>query len=86
MQREGFYPPPQGSSTILGVEFSGHVSEVGADVTAWAVSDEVFGLTGGVKIGRTIHNPQADSLHVFRVPMQSILSSRQHISCVNRVT
>ena len=50
-QREGFYPPPQGSSTILGVEFSGHVSEVGAGVTAWAANDEVFGLTGGVRIG-----------------------------------
>ena len=56
MQREGLYPPPPGSSTILGVEFSGHVSEVGADVTAWAVNDEVFGLTGGVRIGSSMHN------------------------------
>lgn len=47
-QREGFYPPPPGSSSILGVEFSGHVSEIGADVSGWQVNDEVLGLAGGV--------------------------------------
>lgn len=47
-QREGFYPPPAGSSSILGVEFSGEVSEVGANVSGWKVEDEVLGLAGGV--------------------------------------
>lgn len=47
-QREGFYPPPPGSSSILGVEFSGHISEVGTDVSGWKVNDEVLGLAGGV--------------------------------------
>ncbi|KAJ7490668.1 quinone oxidoreductase [Mycena latifolia] len=46
-QRQGQYPPPAGSSTILGVEFSGTVSAIGADVTQWKVGDEVLGLTGG---------------------------------------
>ena len=47
-QREGNYPPPPGASSILGVEFSGTISEVGQDVSNWKVGDEVFGLAGGV--------------------------------------
>ncbi|EGN98161.1 hypothetical protein SERLA73DRAFT_183058 [Serpula lacrymans var. lacrymans S7.3] len=46
-QRQGGYPVPPGASTILGVEFSGLVSELGPDVTSWNVGDEVFGLAGG---------------------------------------
>jgi NADPH:quinone reductase-like Zn-dependent oxidoreductase len=49
-QRDGFYPPPAGSSTILGVEFSGHISEIGAEVSGWQINDEVLGLVGGVSI------------------------------------
>jgi NADPH:quinone reductase-like Zn-dependent oxidoreductase len=47
-QRLGGYPAPPGASSILGVEFSGHVVELGEGVTRWAVGDEVFGLAGGV--------------------------------------
>lgn len=50
LQRNGFYPPPEGSSAIMGLEFSGHISEIGADVLGWYVNDEVFGLVGGVSI------------------------------------
>ncbi|KAG5640588.1 hypothetical protein DXG03_008003, partial [Asterophora parasitica] len=48
LQREGLYPPPAGSSSILGVEFSGHISTLGANVSGWKVDDEVLGLAGGV--------------------------------------
>ena len=47
-QREGRYPPPAGSSTVLGVEFSGSIVEVSSDVFEWKVNDEVLGLAGGV--------------------------------------
>jgi NADPH:quinone reductase-like Zn-dependent oxidoreductase len=47
-QREGKYPPPPGSSDILGVEFSGSIAEVSSDVSEWKIDDEVLGLTGGV--------------------------------------
>ncbi|KAI0824012.1 quinone oxidoreductase [Trametes gibbosa] len=48
MQREGRYPLPPGASTILGVEFSGHVVQAGPGVTEWQEGDEVLGLaTGG---------------------------------------
>lgn len=47
-QREGKYPVPPGASQILGVEFSGHVDELGSGVSEWKTGDEVFGLTTGV--------------------------------------
>ncbi|KAJ7166449.1 hypothetical protein C8R43DRAFT_986096 [Mycena crocata] len=47
IQRNGNYPPPAGSSMILGVEFSGHIAALGSDVSQWKVNDEVMGLAGG---------------------------------------
>src|SRR3954447_728445 len=47
MQRQGFYPPPPGASEILGLECSGIVSEVGANVTEWSRGDEVCALLAG---------------------------------------
>ena len=47
-QREGKYPLPPGASTILGVEFSGHVEQVGEGVSEWKDGDEVLGLAAGV--------------------------------------
>lgn len=47
-QRKGAYPVPPGASQILGVEFSGHVAEIGTEVTQWNINDEVFGLAAGV--------------------------------------
>jgi len=46
-QREGKYPPPAGSSDILGVEFSGIIAEISSGVSEWKVGDEVLGLAGG---------------------------------------
>jgi putative PIG3 family NAD(P)H quinone oxidoreductase len=47
LQRQGRYPPPPGASEVLGLECSGVVSEVGAEVTGWAVGDEVCALLSG---------------------------------------
>ncbi len=47
LQRQGQYPPPPGESDILGLELAGEVEAVGADVTAIAVGERVFGLVGG---------------------------------------
>jgi putative PIG3 family NAD(P)H quinone oxidoreductase len=47
IQREGKYPLPAGASTILGVEFSGSIAEVGSGVSGWKVDDEVLGLAAG---------------------------------------
>lgn len=49
-QREGKYPPPPGSSLILGVEFSGTIDSIAPDVRDWKVGDEVLGLAAGVSV------------------------------------
>jgi putative PIG3 family NAD(P)H quinone oxidoreductase len=47
LQRAGHYPPPAGSSGILGLECSGRISAVGAEVSGWQVGDEVCALLAG---------------------------------------
>jgi len=48
LQRRGHYPPPPGfSESIPGLEFSGEVAEIGAEVRQWHVGQRVFGITGG---------------------------------------
>ncbi|GAC67719.1 NAD(P)H-quinone oxidoreductase [Gordonia soli] len=47
MQRQGKYPPPPGASDILGLEVSGRIAEIGAEVTGWSVGDEVCALLAG---------------------------------------
>jgi putative PIG3 family NAD(P)H quinone oxidoreductase len=47
LQRQGLYPPPPGASDVLGLECSGTISAVGADVTGWQVGDEVCALLAG---------------------------------------
>jgi NADPH2:quinone reductase len=47
MQRKGLYPAPAGASDLLGLEISGEVASVGADVTRWKTGDKVCGLTNG---------------------------------------
>jgi len=61
-QREGKYPPPPGASSILGVEFSGTISEIGNDVRDWKVGDEVLGLAGGGAYAEFIAVNQANIL------------------------
>ncbi|KDR82425.1 hypothetical protein GALMADRAFT_237735 [Galerina marginata CBS 339.88] len=46
-QREGKYALPPGAPAILGVEFSGTISQVGPDVSGWNVGDEVLGIAAG---------------------------------------
>lgn len=47
MQRQGFYPPPPGASDTLGLEVSGVIAEVGADVQDWRPGDAVCALLSG---------------------------------------
>ncbi|KAG6849684.1 hypothetical protein H0H93_006302 [Arthromyces matolae] len=65
MQREGKYPPPAGASSVLGVEFSGLISALGAGVSEWQIGDEVLGLAGGGAYAEYIVVP---SSHIIRKP------------------
>lgn len=50
MQREGRYVVPAQAGPILGVEFAGHIEQLGAASTGdFKVGDEVFGLAYGGK-------------------------------------
>jgi len=46
-QRQGYYPPPDGASEILGLEMAGTVAETGAGVLDWHEEDRVFALLDG---------------------------------------
>lgn len=47
LQRRGLYPPPPHASPLLGLDFAGFVTGVGAQVSNWHVGDRVFGITAG---------------------------------------
>ncbi len=47
MQAAGNYPPPAGTSPILGLEMAGVITAVGSAVTDWAVGDRVCALLSG---------------------------------------
>ena len=47
LQRAGAYPPPKDASDLPGLEVSGEVVDVGADVARWKVGDWVCALTPG---------------------------------------
>ena len=47
LQRTGNYPPPPGASPILGLEVSGTIAALGAEVTGWHEGDAVCALVAG---------------------------------------
>jgi putative PIG3 family NAD(P)H quinone oxidoreductase len=47
LQRKGLYPPPPGAPGTLGLEVSGTISAVGAEVEGWSVGDECCALLAG---------------------------------------
>jgi putative PIG3 family NAD(P)H quinone oxidoreductase len=64
MQRQGFYPPPPGSSKYPGLEVSGTITAVGAEVTGWAVGDQVCALLSGGGYAEQVAVPAAQLLPV----------------------
>ena len=46
-QALGVYPPPKGASTVLGLEVSGSIVELGPKVEGWRIGDEVCALLAG---------------------------------------
>lgn len=47
LQRQGKYPAPKGESSILGLEVSGEITQVGSYATKWKLGQKVFGLVAG---------------------------------------
>ena len=65
VQRRGHYPPPKGASDLLGLEISGEVTAVGAEVTAWKIGDHLCALTNG---GGYAEYVAVDASHCLPVP------------------
>ncbi len=67
LQRAGHYPPPPGTSEILGLECAGIVSEIGEEVRGWNIGDRAMALLPGggyaeevvVHAGSAMHVPEA---------------------------
>ena len=64
LQREGRYPPPAGTAPYLGLECSGLISAVGAEVDRWEVGDEVCALLTGGGYAERVAVPQGQLLSV----------------------
>jgi putative PIG3 family NAD(P)H quinone oxidoreductase len=47
LQRQGFYPPPPGISEVIGLEVSGTIAAVGANVTGWQLGQPCVALLAG---------------------------------------
>lgn len=47
LQAAGKYPPPPGASEIIGMEVSGTIADIGAEVTEWTVGEDVCALLAG---------------------------------------
>ncbi len=66
VQRAGFYPAPPGSPPdIPGMEFSGEVVDIGAEVTRFAPGDRVMAVVGG---GAQATMTLVDESHALAVP------------------
>lgn len=66
MQRKGLYPAPAGASDLLGLEVSGEVVAVGAQVKRWSAGDEVAALTNG---GGYAEYCAVDAGHCLPIPI-----------------
>jgi putative PIG3 family NAD(P)H quinone oxidoreductase len=47
LQRQGFYPPPPGASSILGLECAGEVAALGPEARGFSVGQRVMALLSG---------------------------------------
>ncbi|MEV0004496.1 NAD(P)H-quinone oxidoreductase [Micromonospora sp. NPDC050980] len=64
LQRQGHYPPPPGAPAYPGLECSGTVRALGADVTGWLVGQEVCALLAGGGYAEQVAVPAAQLLPV----------------------
>ena len=64
LQREGHYSPPAGASPYLGLECSGRISALGADVARWKIGDAVCALLTGGGYAARVAVPQRQLMPV----------------------
>ncbi len=64
LQRRGRYPPPPGSSEVLGLEIAGRVREIGSAVAGWSEGDPAMALLAGGGYAETVAVPAAHALPI----------------------
>lgn len=64
LQRRGFYPPPPGASSILGLEAAGEVEALGDGVTGWRPGERAAALLAGGGYAEKVAVPAGQLLHV----------------------
>src|SRR6476646_9093635 len=64
LQRAGHYPPPPGASPIIGLECSGVVAEVGANVRGWSRGDRVMALLAGGGYAEEVVVDAGSAMHI----------------------
>ena len=64
LQRQGLYPPPPGASPYPGLECSGSIVAIGADVSGWRVGQEVCALLAGGGYAELVTVPAGQLLPV----------------------
>jgi NADPH2:quinone reductase len=67
LQRLGFYPPPPGAPTTLGLEVAGEVVGLGEGAGRWRIGDKVCALLGG---GGYAEYAVVDARHALPIPGQ----------------
>lgn len=66
LQRQGHYDPPPGAPPYPGMECSGRISAVGANVETWSVGDEVCALVSGGTYAEMVAVPVTQLMPVPR--------------------
>ncbi|MBH0779041.1 NAD(P)H-quinone oxidoreductase [Nocardia bovistercoris] len=64
LQRQGLYAPPPGATTIMGLECSGVIAELGPGVRDWRVGDRVCALMSGGGYAERVAVPEGQLLPV----------------------
>jgi putative PIG3 family NAD(P)H quinone oxidoreductase len=64
LQRRGFYPPPPGASSILGLEAAGEIESLGEGVRGWSPGQRAMALLAGGGYAEKVAVPAGQLLHV----------------------
>lgn len=65
LQKAGRYPPPSGTSPILGLEFCGEICQVGKQVNQWQLGQRVCAIVAG---GAYAQYAVVEASHLIPVP------------------
>ncbi|ALR10271.1 quinone oxidoreductase [Mycobacteroides saopaulense] len=81
LQRQGLYSPPSGASSILGLECSGVIRELGPEVTQWSVGQPVCALLSGGAYAEKVVAPASQLLPVPTGVEIDIAAALPEVAC-----